>query len=239
MPSRLAAATAALLALLAAAASAAAAPTSARRALLQPPQQVEASAALAGRLCAGHLPLPRGQAPTCALPACTLQMPAAAAYFPLTGRDLSSAFPPGQYEGVADNLRWEEDPAFGEVLACDEVRLPRSTAQAHACRMRRRLARLRCRWSAAPLNCSPPHRPAAPPASPPALLHVQRQQSHVVIPGLQYGAQGPFALAVWARPRVDAGSSFDYIFSHSNAAGTTDFAYDPNEARPSLPLQLL
>lgn len=52
-----------------------------------------------------------------------LQMPPAAAYFPLAGRDLSSAFPAGQFEGAAENLSWEEDPAFGLVLTCDEVGL--------------------------------------------------------------------------------------------------------------------
>ncbi|PRW58639.1 hypothetical protein C2E21_2984 [Chlorella sorokiniana] len=49
-------------------------------------------------------------------------MPQAAAYFPLTSRNLTSAFPAGQYEGESQNLVWRQDPSFGEVLDCDEDR---------------------------------------------------------------------------------------------------------------------
>lgn len=49
-------------------------------------------------------------------------MPQAAAYFPLTSGNLTSAFPAGRYEGQGVNLGWREDAAFGRVLECDEVR---------------------------------------------------------------------------------------------------------------------
>jgi hypothetical protein len=48
-------------------------------------------------------------------------LPTAAAYFPLTGQDLSSRFPAGAYEGNPHNLLWQRDPTFGEVLSCDQV----------------------------------------------------------------------------------------------------------------------
>lgn len=51
-------------------------------------------------------------------------MPQATAYFPLTDRNLSSAYPAGRYQGQGRNLGWEDDPSFGQVMACDEVRAP-------------------------------------------------------------------------------------------------------------------
>ncbi|EFN59099.1 hypothetical protein CHLNCDRAFT_137883 [Chlorella variabilis] len=49
-------------------------------------------------------------------------LPAAAAYFPLLSSDVTSSYPAAAYEGVAHNLDWVEDPAFGQVMACDEAR---------------------------------------------------------------------------------------------------------------------
>ena len=52
----------------------------------------------------------------------------------------------------------------------------------------------------------------------------------MLVPGLTYGQAGPWALAVWVKPRLDDGTSFDYVLSHA-ATGASDFAFQPNEAR--------
>lgn len=54
--------------------------------------------------------------------ASTTDLPQAAAYFPLTGGNLLSEFPAGAYEGEAHNVLWDDDPEFGQVISCSEVR---------------------------------------------------------------------------------------------------------------------
>ena len=67
------------------------------------------------------------------------------------------------------NLQLQSDRLFGNVLSCAEVRAA----------------------GAAPPCCA-----ALATAAPPAVC-TQERQSYLTIPGLTYGAGGPFAVALW------------------------------------------
>ena len=160
-------------------------------------------------------------------------LPAAAAYFPLLSSDVTSSYPAAAYEGVAHNLDWVEDPAFGQVMACDEVRQLQAPRRRNNSCAARSAASTRPTRSATPFplplddtSCQPPLRPPALPA-PARPTGLQARQSYVSIPGLEYGQGGGLAVAFWAKVRPHSGASMDYAYSHTNAANT-DYAFDPN-----------
>lgn len=61
----------------------------------------------------------------------------------------------------------------------------------------------------------------------------QQSGSYVTLPGVTYGQRGPFALAVWAKPRLSAGTSLDYLLSHNGTDTAPSQALDPRSAPPA------
>ncbi|KAL4426385.1 hypothetical protein ABPG77_004679 [Micractinium sp. CCAP 211/92] len=68
------------------------------------------------------------------------------------------------------------------------------------------------------------------------LTCVQESQAYVQIPGLHYGQQGGFGLAIWAKLYPSGDMSMDYILSHTGLF-VTDYAFDPNEVALFVPEQ--
>ncbi|KAL4430893.1 hypothetical protein ABPG75_006149 [Micractinium tetrahymenae] len=68
------------------------------------------------------------------------------------------------------------------------------------------------------------------------LTCAQERQAYVQIPGLQYGQEGGFGLAIWAKLRPSGNMSMDYILSHTGRF-VTDYAFDPNEIALYVPEQ--